>query len=238
MKEGLPVPSMATTIKKPDCAFCFPDQTQRPHFQELGVGRIDLVAVAQTDHIYAIPDILPVPTGEIHLLLVPRDHRYSLAASPELADEAGQLIYQLEQKLRKPLLVFEHGAVNEGQKKQSIFHNHAHLRGLNGRNILEYMSEVLRNKGINFSRISAPDLSPIGNLRRVFQNQGYFYLQQGKEAIIAHDLADSFPSQLGQQNIGLFEAGFMPDWKKISDNPEFAKMSVRGILSILDQCKI
>ncbi len=221
--------------KEQGCTFCNPESVKRPHFNDYGKDRLDLVHFVETDNVLVIPDLLPVG---IHLLMIIKRHNYSFAAHPELVKEVGSALHQTEQITRTPIVFIEHGGIADGGSNQSIYHQHAHLFGANGFDLVRFMSNVLNDKQIFYQQFFTPDPSPITNLGQVYQNKAYLYLQQGHRGIIAHDPDNSFPSQLAQRNIGwLFENREL-DWKQIPHNPELARLSVQKIIELIERCKL
>ncbi len=225
----------------PDCHFCVPSRgSDRPyvaHFAVSGRERLDQVVLFQTENIKVLPDLLPVHPDGLHLLLIPKPHRYSFAAIPELSDEVGITIKALEKMTNEQLIVFEHGGTKEGGSNQSVYHQHAHLIGSQEKNVLKYMSEVLDQAKIEYERISTTDASPIVNLQSIFQNHGYFYIQQGRSGLMAHDPNDRFPSQLAQLNMSQLLTGNGLNWKQIPTNDDLARLSIERIINLIDICK-
>jgi len=128
------------------CTFCNPEQSVRPHFAEYGVGRLDLVKLIETDHIFVVPDLLPMGA---HVLMVIKDHEYSFAAHPDLADDVGYVHHQLESLFHTQMVFIEHGGIKDGGSNQSIYHQHAHIIETKGLNIIQYMSDILEAQSID-----------------------------------------------------------------------------------------
>ena len=228
------------TPPKPPCSFCEPQTTQYPHFAAYGRGRIDLVHLLETEHAYVKPDILPSsPDG--HLLLIPKPHGTSFAALPQLTSEIGQLLYQTEQILQRPVVFFEHGSIEEGAKVQSVYHQHAHIIPDGSSNVLDFMRDWLNKLGIPHEVIDTSDPSPIANLKRHFDGFNYLYIQQGRVGLMAHDNldgkpTDAFPSQITQRGASRLFHGRELNWKQIAQSDELARLSVQTIAHIVDDC--
>lgn len=226
---------MTTVERKAGCTFCYPEQSTRPHFKEFGVARLDQVKLIETDHIYVVPDLLPIGA---HVLMIIKDHDNSFAVHPDLAEEIGYIHHQLETLFHTQMAFVEHGGVTENGSNQSIYHQHAHIIESKEFDLIRYMSDVLKAQSIEHEIILTPNSSPAVNLQRVFDNQAYFYLQQGNRGIIAHDPDNHFPSQLAQKNLSLFLEGRVLNWKQISNDHEIAKLSVQKIVELIERCHI
>lgn len=224
-----------TVERKAGCTFCYPEQSTRQHFKEFGVTRLDQVRLIETDHIYVIPDLLPIGA---HVLMVIKDHEYSFAAHPDLVEEVGYIHHQLEDLFHTQMVFIEHGGIADGGSNQSIYHQHAHIIETKDLNVVQYMSDVLEAQSIEHETIYTPDSSPAVNLQHAFDNQAYFYLQQGNRGVIAHDHDNHFPSQLAQKCLGLLLEGRALDWKQISQDPEIAKLSVQKVVNLIERCHL
>ena len=217
------------------CTFCHPEQSVRLHFAEYGVARLDFVKLIETDHIFVVPDLLPIGT---HVLMIIKNHKYSFAAHPDLADEVGFVHHQLESLFHTQMAFIEHGGIENGGSNQSIYHQHAHIIETKGLNVIQYMSDTLESQSIEHEIIFTPDSSPAVNLQHAFDNQAYLYLQQGNRGIIAHDPDNHFPSQTAQKNLSLLLEGRTLNWKQIVNDHEMAKLSVQKIVNLLERCHI
>ncbi len=222
------------------CVFCNPKESVFPHFQKYGRDRIDLAHLLETDNVVLKPDILPSsPDG--HFLVIPKEHNLSFASLPHLAGEVGNMIYEAEQIIKRPLVFFEHGSIHEGSKVQSVYHQHGHLIPDGSIDMLAYMCDSLKKMNIQYDVVDTADLSPIINLQKVCKGFNYLYVQQGRVGLIAHDSkdgksADTFPSQITQRKVSELLWHKPLDWKKISCSPELAKLSVSTIAHIVDEC--
>lgn len=221
--------------QKSGCTFCHPEKSVRPHFAEYGVSRLDLVKLVETDHIFVVPDLLPVGA---HVLMVIKKHDYSFAAHPNLAEEVGYMHHQLEYLFHTQMAFIEHGGITDGGSNQSIYHQHAHIIEAKGFDFIRCMSDVLEEQSLEHEIIFTPNASPAVNLQHAFDNQAYFYLQQGNRGIIAHDQNNTFPSQLAQKNLGLLLEGRELNWKQIPQDPDLAKLSVQKIVNLIERCHL
>lgn len=227
--------------KKPSCDFCNPHLSPGgKHFLEYGPnGRLDLAPLIDTEHMLVLPDILPVnPDG--HAILIPKAHILSLAQWDGFSEETGKLIYQVEEKLKFPLTIFEHGGVSEiGNTHQSKVHAHMHLiANRQDFNIIELMKYFFKNKGIFWQEIALTDSSPPRNLRHLFQGRGYIYVQQGRSALIAHENGTKFPSLVTQGLTSVIYSNRELNWKTISKDSELAKLSIQRIVDIRKKCQL
>jgi diadenosine tetraphosphate (Ap4A) HIT family hydrolase len=218
-----------------ECAFCNPGSSDFPHFKRMGVDRIDLVHLAETDRLIVKSDIIPA-SPLFHALIIPKEHKFSFAHNHGLDSEVGHLIRELEAKAGE-LAFFEHGGFKEGSKIQSVYHNHAHLIATGGRRALEYMADTLSGMNVDFTRHVDVDSSPAKNVRDLeLHDTGYIYIQQGHEAILATDTDDNFPSQITQRSMSKFH-GRELNWKEVGQNEDLAKESVTRILQTIATCQ-
>lgn len=244
MKEGLQS-GKDIHFKKPQCDFCHPDQSNHfQHFKKFGISdRLDLVPLFITDHARIVPDMLPVHPQGHHVVLIPEEHTLSFAnpSIHAINENIGELIHTVENAFNSEVVLFEHGGVSElGSSHQSKTHAHMHIIGNEkGLDIITYMKDILRKKSIDYKQVSVSDISPIENLKAIFKNTGYIYIQQQNTAIIAHDYQHNFPSLISQGSMSQLLSGQELNWKKIlTDNQDFAKMSVSRIMDLRNICQI
>jgi diadenosine tetraphosphate (Ap4A) HIT family hydrolase len=222
------------------CSFCKPKEN--PHFAQFGVCDLSNRILFESENIYVTPDVLPSHPDGLHLLMIPKPHRYSFAENPDLAEEVGYTLGQLERRFCTELVFFEHGSVKDGGKNQSIYHQHAHLIDAEGYDVIRYMSEYLNSipdylgGPIHHKVVHVADRSPIVNLQTLFDGVGYLYMQQGYGAIIAHDGVDGFPSQLTQRGMSRF-FGQEVNWKKLPHNEQMTRLSVQRLIRLMDRCR-
>ena len=232
--------------KKINCPFCNKESSANSHFEKYGlVNNPDLAHILETDNTYIKPELLSSSPDGMHLLLIPKPHRLSFTALPELANEVGHAIQRIEDEFQRSFVFFEHGSAMGGESKlQSVYHQHGHLIPDGNSNILEYMADRLKKVyKIPFKIIDTPDKSPIVNLKQYFKGFNYLYIQQGRKGLIAHDNkdgdpTDSFPSQMTQKSMSLFLGHVEIDWKLINQKEEFARLSAQRMANLIAQCKI
>lgn len=218
-----------------NCEFCQPTPENFPHFKEFGKDRIDLKVLWETDNLIVKPDILPA--GEFHALVVPKLHEYSFARVAVEEEEYGNLLLNIKEAVGD-IAVFEHGGFKHGGKVQSVYHAHQHLIGTSGLRVLEYMETVGESEGVSYAFLEGVDECPLSTLRGFdLQEKGYFYIQQGRNALLAVDEEDSFPSQIAQRNMSLLLSGRVLNWKNVDKDEELAKLSVARISNIIERCK-
>lgn len=225
----------------PNCPFCH-RQNIFPHFQQFGVWNLESYRVAETDHFFVKPDVLPSNPDGRHFLVFPKKHVYNYAGLVEHTWEIGNLIYNLEQRFG-PLVIFEHGGIRNGNNVQSVYHAHFHaIGGLEGIDIIDWMKYMLSG-GLSsdevypFEEIPAADYAFLNNLSGVFNGCPYLYVEQGPRAIIVHDPEEKLQSQITQRSMHLFFSGEILDWKKIPENEEFARESVRRLANLIGLCE-
>jgi len=230
--------------KKDNCPFCFIGSYPFPHFEKFGRARLDTFPILETDNFQVKPDILPANPDGRHFLVFPKTHVHNFAqfgGNPLVVDELGRLVYQLEQKFG-PLVIFEHGGVNEGNNHQSVYHAHFHvIGGLQGYDIISYMSDMVSG-GLGQDEIyphrilPAPNYDFLSNLHHRFNGYPYLYIEQGPWALYIEDGLEQIKSQVTQRAMHNFFSGKILDWKKIPKNEEFARESVRRLANIVDWC--
>ncbi len=217
------------------CPFCTPQMIGFTHFEERGLPRIDLSVVRKSKSFRVQPDSLPVHPNGSHMLIIPNDHLYGFAFVPtEHGEEVQTLIDGLESTLEEELVLFEHGGIKHGGGLQSVYHAHAHLIGSEGHDVLSYMGQVMSGDGIDYELISA-NHNPIRNIQNTFRGEGYFYVQQNGNALMAHDPEDVLPSQIAQRNMSLLLTGEVVNWKEMPQNPQYADLSIGRISTLLER---
>lgn len=222
--------------RKP-CSFCSPSPSEFPHFSRYGRERLDVVPILETPNLIVKPDILPVDPDGLHFLVVPKRHKYSFAASPDIAQEVGAVRREMEDKTGEALVYFEHGGVEEGNKNMSVYHQHAHMIPARGNDVLAYMGDRLRALALPHQFIATPDESPVINLQALFRGHPYVYIQQGRYGLWAESPDDQFPSQIAQRGMSALLSGWEIDWKQITQSEEHAKLSVARIAQALERCR-
>ena len=223
-------------MKENPCAFCNPELTVPDYLGKHGVDRIDLTTLYESERLLVKPDILPA--GDFHALVIPHEHKFSFAQNHGLGEEVGSLLYQIEETIGDSLVWFEHGGVQEGAKVQSVYHNHAHLIGTEGKDVISYMESVLDSEGVLYSRVAGVDSSPALNLERMgLSDTGYFYVQQGSFGLLATDESDGFPSQITQRNMSKLLSGKELNWKLAGSDPELARQSIIRMFNVIEKCR-
>lgn len=230
--------------KKDNCSFCFIGSSYFDHFRRFGRERLDTFPILESAHFQVKPDILPVNPDGRHFLVFPKDHVYNFAqfgGNRSIVDELGRLVYTLEQKFG-PLVIFEHGGIQEGDNHQSVYHAHFHaIGGLKGFDIISYMKDMVSG-GLGpdeiypYRILPAPNYDFLSNLHHRFNGHPYLYVEQGSWALYIEDLNGQMRSQVTQRAMHKWFSGEILDWKKISENEEFARESVRRLANIVDWC--
>jgi len=232
-------------MKKEGCVFCQPELSFFPHFELHGVSHIDRVIIHESDNFLVKPDVLPGNPDGIHMLLIPKVHTLNFAGQNEFTDEIGRIMYTLEQHFG-PLVVFEHGGLQEGSNHQSVYHAHAHLYGgLDGFDIISYMSDMLNGKlppdyrNYPHQIVPATNYAFVTDAWRYFQRQPvpYLFIQQRPWGIFVSDPENNMASQITQRAMHLFFSGEIFDWKQLESHPDWQKLSIVRILSLLEKCK-
>ena len=232
--------------KKDNCRFCNIgiDDNQFGYFERYGRSILHKFPILESDNFQVKPDILPVNPDGRHFLVFPKEHRYNFAqfgGNPLIVDELGRLVYQLEQKFGS-LVIFEHGGVTEGNNNQSVYHAHFHaIGGLEDYDIISYMRDMVSG-GLGEGEIypyrifPAPNYDFLSNLHHRFNGYPYLYVEQGSRALYIEDKDGKMKSQVTQRAMHKFFSGQILDWKKIPENEEFARESVRRLANIVDWC--
>ncbi len=227
------------------CRFCQPDVNQKNHLVEMGLQRLDIFPLIETDKLALFPDVLPVEKTGLHFLIVPKTHAQAFAQRNDLMDELGYLIRRTEEEFGVPMIRGEHGggdlALGYGENKvQSVYHQHLHLFGNpDGADILAYMKDALKKKEkIEYKQVHGLDGTPIPFLSQAYSGHPYLYIQQGSEGVWMEDKGDTFPSQILQRNMGMFFNGEVLNWKDIPRKPELARLSAQRIVEVFNKCKI
>lgn len=233
-------------MKKEGCSFCNSIKEKNFGFlQQYGVDSIHQKIIFESDNFFIKPDSFPVNPNGLHMLLVPKDHVLNFAVKNGLAHEIGKIMYTLEQNFG-PLVVFEHGGLQEGSNHQSIYHAHAHLiGGLEEYDVIRYMSDILNGqlppdfRNYPHQIVSAPDYAFVTNAWEAFQQHKtpYLYIEQGERGIFVPDSEGNMASQITQRAMHLFFSGEIFDWKQLESHPEWQKLSIVRILSLLEKCK-
>lgn len=230
-------------IKEGKCVFCEPKSVDHAYFRKYGRERIDLARVYETSNLFVKVDNLPVsPTGQ-HFLVISKKHCVAFGQRPDLKDELGHVLYEMEQISRQPMVFIEHGGglpqFGHGpSNNQSVYHVHGHIIETGGFNIIESMKDVLsRKEKINYKTVELSDLSPIKFLKQNYTGHPYLYIQQHNRAIWTVDSNGTFPSQIAQRNMSNLLSGEVLDWKKINYKDQLARESVTRISRIVDECK-
>jgi hypothetical protein len=144
------------------------------------------------------------------------------------------------------LVVFEHGGLREEGKHQSIYHAHAHLiGGLEGFDVIRYMSDMLNGQlppdKLTYPHqiVHAPNHAFVIDAWRYFQEQPvpYLFIQQKPLGIFVPDSEGNMASQITQRAMHLFFSGEILDWKQLESHPDWQKLSIVRILSLLEECK-
>jgi len=230
--------------KKDNCRFCFSKSYTFPHFERFGRGSLDTFTILESDNFLVKPDVLPVNPDGLHFLVFPKRHYYNFAQSGGdslIVDELGRLVYQLEEKFGS-LVIFEHGGVQEGNSHQSVYHAHFHaVGGLNQYNIISYMKDMVsgglaQDEIYPYEILEAPNYVFLSNLHRRFNEHPYLYVEQGSWALYIEDSEDRIRSQVTQRSMHRWFSGQVLDWKKIPENEEFARESVKRLANIVDWC--
>lgn len=226
----------------PNCVFCDSNQINFPHFETYGQDDLRRYTVAETRHFLVKPDVLPVNPDGRHMVVYPRRHVYNHAELVSYVDEVGGLIYNLEQKFGQ-LVVFEHGGLKPGNNVQSIYHAHFHaVGGLERVDIIGWMKYMLggglgADEIYPYEVLPAPDPTFITNLSGRFNGTPYLYIEQGPLSIIAEDNEERMRSQIAQRSMHQWFSGKVLDWKRIPENEESARESVRRIRNLIDFCQ-
>lgn len=231
-------------IEKDNCRFCRPNPNDFSHLRKFGLERPDLLKIAETDNFFVKPDILPVNPDGRHFLVFPKEHRLNFASyggNPQIVDELGRLIYQLEQRYGQ-LVIFEHGGIKEGNSNQSVYHAHFHaIGGLEGFDVISWM-EYMVSGGLNQDEVypykifPAPNYDFLSNLYHRFNGHSYLYVEQGPWALYVEDPSNNMRSQVTQRSMHKFFSGRVLDWKKIPENEEFARESARRLANAYELC--
>lgn len=227
------------------CPLCHLETSKFTHFIDLGVPGIDRYPVAETDHFFVKPDVLPGNPDGRHMLIFPKFHTYNFAqlATPEIIVEVGSLMKELE-GFFGPLVVFEHGGLKDGQNHQSVYHAHTHAYGgLEGADVIAYMHDMLNGAlepdGLAYPHtiIPAPDYSFLANLREHFEGTPYLYIQQGHWAIYASDPNGIMRSQITQRAMHNLFSRQELDWKRIQQHREWGddwgRLSAQRIMNLI-----
>jgi diadenosine tetraphosphate (Ap4A) HIT family hydrolase len=224
-----------------ECPFCQPNNFIRPHFEEYGLRRnIDKALLFETDGLVVMTDILPV-SERGHLLIVSKEHGYSLRSTIGIENELGSLLNRIETHFDGAAVFCEHGgsATSNGEI-QSVLHTHGHLIFVKpeGR-LMDYFSDELNRLDVPFSRLEGLDQSPVVNLKRLGELEaGYFFVQFGREGLFASDAGEVFPSQTAQTAMsGLLNNGKILNWKEMFGREEFERLSCQRVTSIVGQCE-
>lgn len=216
-----------------ECKFCNSHGSDLDHFKEHGVDRIDLARLTETENFYVIPDSLPVHPDGLHVLLVPKIHLYSFASLPESIDlEAQAQIDAMTDFFGGDVAIFEHGGVKHGGNTQSVYHAHAHIIAAEGNDVISYVKQTLDSHKLPWEPVH-PNHHSVPTIRESFQGHGYFFIQHNNRAIISHDPADSFPSQMTQRTMSQLLTGEVVDWKRVPEVPRFADLSVNRVRAVL-----
>ncbi len=237
--------------KKP-CSFCDIPRIQKNPYApakhplvELGLPRLDMMPILQTDNLMVLSDILPAEPDGLHFLVVPRVHRQAFAQAPELKHELGYVIARVEEEFGTPMIRGEHGGGSPGEgygesKNQSIYHQHMHLVGNpHGLDVVGFMKDVLTSKEkIGYKLLHGLDGTPTPLLTDRYNGHPYLFIQQGSEGIWAEDPGDTFPSQILQRNLSNLLSGASLNWKNIPQQPDLARLSAQRIVKTFDRCKI
>lgn len=235
--------------EKENCPFCTPENFIRPHFTEYGVDpRLDKTPVVEMDNLVVTPDVLPA-SPDFHLIVYTReDCKVSFASSPELWSEMGEVLFQLEDLLNKPLFFVEHGGFSGNSKSgagtskvQTVSHRHAHLFPYELR-LADYMHDALDEMKIENNRFTNGSYSPLLTMDKLpeCRRNSYLFAQEVKEGgrgLVAYDRENIWPSQITQKNISDLLSGRELDWKLIEEDDELARTSVRRVLNIIEKCR-
>lgn len=225
-----------------DCTFCNYQNSNFPHFEKYGRKDLDRYVVTETENFQVKPDILPGNPDGRHVLIHPKFHVYNHAGLTKYIDEMGQLVYQLEQKLG-PLVIFEHGGLKQGSSNQSIYHAHLHAYGgLEEVDVIKWMEHMLsgglgKDEIYPYNIFPAPDYAFLANLNGNFNGYPYLYVEQGSWAIMVEDPEERMKSQVTQRSMHKFFSGEILDWKKVDENEEYARESVRRIANLIEFCE-
>jgi len=230
--------------KKDKCSFCYVGSYPFPHFKDFGRARLDIFPILESDNFLVKPDILPTNPDGRHFLVFPKTHVYNFAqfgGNSLIVDELGRLVYQLEQRFG-PLVIFEHGGVGEGNNHQSVYHAHFHaIGGLAGYDIIFYIKDMVsggfgQDEIYPYRILPAPNYDFLSNLHPHFNGHPYLYVKQGSRALYIEDQNAGMRSQVTQRAMHRWFSGKVLDWKKIPENEEFARESVRRLANIVDWC--
>jgi len=230
--------------KKNNCPFCCVGSYPFSHFKDYGRQRLDTFLISESDNFQVKPDILPTNPDGRHFLVFPKTHYYNFAkfgGDPLIVDELSRLVYQIEQKFG-PLVIFEHGGIQEGSNNQSVYHAHFHaIGGLEGYDIISYMRHMVsgglgQGEIYSYKVLPAPNYDFLSNLHQRFNGHPYLYIEQGIQALYIEDRNGKISSQVTQRAMHCWFSGKILDWKKIPKNNEFARESVRRLANIVDWC--
>jgi hypothetical protein len=84
--------------------------------------------------------------------------------------------------------------------------------------------------------LPAPNYDFLSNLSHRFNGDPYLYVEQGQWSLYIEDKDEKMRSQVTQRAMHNFFSGQILDWKRISENEEFARESIRRLANIVDWC--
>ena len=218
------------------CIMCDPLSVPVKHFERYGVPRLDTIPLLKSDHFKVIADVLPA--ADFHALIIPNKHTFSYAMMPELHDEFGHLVNELEAVVGEPLALLEHGGAGPGANHQSIYHAHKHVMP-SRLNPIAVLQDDFKRRGVEHKTIDMEDPSPIHDLHRYVDGMNYLYVKQGTGGLLAIDHNGTHPSQQIQRAMGKQYTGEFLNWKEIGDSgrgEELARRSVQQMLLAIQRC--
>jgi len=228
-------------MKKEDCNFCDVNVNKLPHFPRWNAERIDNTVIIDTPSIKVKPDILP-GNPNMHLLAIPKAHKFGYATMPEVVNDLGQIMRTVMKKAGEYPAFFEHGGLGEGDKKLSVYHVHGHIYGSKGMRLVDYMRDRFTSFKIPYINVDLTDASPAKTIQDFFKENklvSYIFAQQGRDAVIALDHDDSFPSQVTQKSMHELFSGAVLDWKQLKDpdTTDLARLSLNRMSNIIKRFK-
>lgn len=232
--------------KETTCKFCCPQPAEYLRNYDLD-PLVHSKPLWRTENLVVTTDLLPI-SDDFHLLITTPEHLHAFATTPSLDPELASLLKIMQDKLG-PLLLIEHGGVDGEShlvKKrsgvQSIYHRHIHVLPAQD-NLLQIISEALDKANILYTLINTNASTPLSIAQLIElgeQKTSYLFAHSlsHRQAILAPDEHNSFPSQISQRALAPILGGQQVNWKKMSESTELQGISAQRIKSTIERCCI
>ncbi|MFH1244716.1 MAG: hypothetical protein V1487_04085 [bacterium] len=229
-------------MNRENCPFCIP--TSHDWLTKWGVSADKANApILSTERLKVIPDLMPV-SDEFHVLITSFDHRHAFASSPELDTELSLIISILEVRTGRPLIIAEHGGVEElgvTSKVQSIHHRHLHILPATVP-ATQIIADALDKERIKYTLGTAESPSPLANRSLIEVSKGgngYLYLHDHHRntSLLAPDRRNKFPSQITQRHLAIAYLGKFHNWKELLESPQSQQIAAQRIISTIERCQ-